>query len=801
MQKLEGSAERAVLGHTHDFRGYVLSLERLKFLFGRKSKVAQATIRSVTHRKPLVRGDNEGLIEFYYSISDCLITLRMLNYVADLYSTETLERATGRLSEDLLRKWGERSVSIRVKGVEPNLFHLEEWLQTRVLVIQEIDRPSETRPHERKINHVQMGTCPSCGEKHPVWKCKDYLNHVPDGRFDMARSLKLCYNCLSYGHVRSQCPSKGKCFQSNCDERHHTTLHEHYVKSDSSAPAADSSIVPPVVVTTVGRYSTENRRVFLQVVPVKLQAGDRSCSTFALLDNGSESTLLRDDLSHKLGLKGDLIDVAVGTFKDDPEFMQFRDVDFDILSHDGKNRFQVKGGLVVPAERFHMPDRPRLAECSDNDFFTHLDGIHLDAVTSSDIGILIGGDVPEALLTDDVRYGRRDQPLAVHTKFGWTLFGGATKSSQLSVNSLSVQRVPPPGADALLVKFWSEGRVPRININRLSITTSDRKEQVREDDELLDALEKFWKVEQEPISDRETAMSREDVAALETLDRETTLEGGRYRAPMLWKDPSATLPNNLPYAMKRYKHTRKRLRADPDLYAKCKAVIEGHVRKGYARKLSVEEARNTGPRTWTLPTFPVTNINKPGKVRLVNDAAARYGGTSLNDALLTGPDLLNSMIGVLLRFRVGKIAFCADVEEMFLRILVSEEDSDSLRFLWQDDVYSDCPPDTYKMLVHIFGAKDSATVANYILRRTSRDHAQDFDASTFETALRSFYVDDSLKSVESVAAAISLAKQLREMMGRGGFRLTKFISNSKAVLDALPPSVSFSVSFIRHRRR
>ena len=821
MQQLEGPAERSVTGYTHDSRGYVLSLKRLKFLFGRKSKVAQATIRSVTQGEQIQHDDSKGLVEFYYTISDCLITLRLLNYVADLYSTETLERATSRLPKALLRKWGEKSVAIRGRGVEPNLLHLEEWLQTRVLVIQEVERPQEvptskssgSRARDKSINTLQVGSCPSpsCGGRHKFWKCAIYLRLDPHHRFELVKTLKLCYNCLSNGHVLDQCTSKGTCFTKDCHDRHHTTLHKYYVPTvqppkkpnvpaDTGIAAAKGPVTNSVgnqvvPVTTMGKYSASTKKVFLQIVQVTVHAGDQSCSTFALLDNGSESTLLREDLQQKLGLKGELVDVTVGTFKDDPEFMRFYDVNFDIKSMDGKNCFKVEGGLVVPTERFHMPERPRLKECADNDYFTHLDGIHLDAVKSSDIGLLIGGDVPEALLTDDVRYGRRDQPLAVLTKFGWTLFGGASKSSSLTINKLTVRRLPPAGADASLVKFWSEGKPPAISINHAS-TSAPAALPEEKDDDLLLALESFWKFEQEPIADKDTAMSREDVAALQTLEKGTTLEGGRYRAPMLWKNPTVELPNNLPYALKRYRHTQKRLRADPDLLAKCQAVIDGHVRKGYARKLSVEEALAVGPRTWTLPTFPVLNINKPGKVRLVNDAAARYCGVSLNDTLLTGPDLLNSMIGVVLRFRVGLVAIAADVEEMFLRVLTTEEDSDSLRFLWQDDIHSNNHPDTYKMLSHIFGAKDSPTVANYVLKRIARDHANEFDALTFETALRSFYVDDCLKSVESVATAVSLAQQLIEMMKRGGFRLTKFISNRKEVPDALPASeVSPSVSF------
>ena len=44
------------------------------------------------------------------------------------------------------------------------------------------------------------------------------------------------------------------------------------------------------------------------------------------------------------------------------------------------------------------------------------------------------------------------------------------------------------------------------------------------------------------------------------------------------------------------------------------------------------------------------------------DCAAKHKGTSLNDQLLTGPDLTNSVVGVLMRFREEQVALSADIE-------------------------------------------------------------------------------------------------------------------------------------------
>ena len=51
---------------------------------------------------------------------------------------------------------------------------------------------------------------------------------------------------------------------------------------------------------------------------------------------------------------------------------------------------------------------------------------------------------------------------------------------------------------------------------------------------------------------------------------------------------------------------------------------------------------------------------------------------------------------------------------------------------------------------------------------------------------RNFYVDDCLKSVESAKNAVEFMHQLTSILSKGGFRLTKWLSNSSEVLNCIP---------------
>lgn len=55
---------------------------------------------------------------------------------------------------------------------------------------------------------------------------------------------------------------------------------------------------------------------------------------------------------------------------------------------------------------------------------------------------------------------------------------------------------------------------------------------------------------------------------------------------------------------------------------------------------------------------------KPKQIRVVFDSSSRHHGVLLHDVLLTGPDLNNSLLGVLLCFRREPGAIIADIEQM-----------------------------------------------------------------------------------------------------------------------------------------
>ena len=215
------------------------------------------------------------------------------------------------------------------------------------------------------------------------------------------------------------------------------------------------------------------------------------------------------------------------------------------------------------------------------------------------------------------------------------------------------------------------------------------------------------------------------------------------------------------------------------------AFMTDMVSKGYAEKVERPHLKSSRS-VWYIPHFGVYHKTK-GKLRVVFDCAARYEGVSLNDTLLKGPDYINSLIGILCRFRKHPVAFSCDIEKMFYSFHVQAEDRDYLRFLWWEGGDTSQPPSTYRMTGHLFGAISSPACATFGLRHITREFPE-YGQDVVDFVSHDFYVDDGLKSVYDEKAAISLVGRTLALCRERGVRLHKFSSNSKALLSSLPVS-------------
>ena len=297
-----------------------------------------------------------------------------------------------------------------------------------------------------------------------------------------------------------------------------------------------------------------------------------------------------------------------------------------------------------------------------------------------------------------------------------------------------------------------------------SFVSSCFKAIVEPEQDLVEQLRTWYELESYCAMKEVDPSSSADRRAVEIFEKITTHDGQRYQVGMLWANDDVDLPNNYYSALVQLKSLEKRLSKDEELRSKYSKNINDDVEKGYVFR--VENPKGPSQRSkreWYLPHHPVKNPNKPEKIRRVLNGAAKFHGTSLNRSLLTGPDLLQRLIHNLIRFRQHMYAVSADTEGMFLQVGVPLADQPCLRFLWRED-----PP----------------TCANFALQKTAKDNIRKLPDAA-QAVLDKFYMDDYLDSLETPHEALSRSKKLVELLKLGGFKLTKFISNTPHLLDEI----------------
>ena len=210
------------------------------------------------------------------------------------------------------------------------------------------------------------------------------------------------------------------------------------------------------------------------------------------------------------------------------------------------------------------------------------------------------------------------------------------------------------------------------------------------------------------------------------------------------------------------------------------------ISKGFAKKIPPDVLKRSDGKVWFIPDHSVYHHKKPGKIRVVFDCSTQFQGTSLNNELFQGPDLTNNLVGVLIRFRQEPVAVMPDVQSMFHQVRVPVANRDLLRFLWWPQGDFSKKLEEYRMTIHLFDTVSSPNCVNFAMRRNADDHKRKFPPDVVSTVMTNFYVDDCLKSLPSATVAVKLVEDLHLLMLKGGFNLTKWISNNREVLESIP---------------
>lgn len=480
-------------------------------------------------------------------------------------------------------------------------------------------------------------------------------------------------------------------------------------------------------------------------VYVIISNGPIEALVLALLDSGSEATLITQALATVLSLRSQSTNIRLRTFHGDDPAEPTRQVTFTIRSQDNLHSFFVRRAYIV--ESLNVAQRtinwPELKKQ-----WPHLSDLPLEAFDSNRVGLFIGVNVPGALRQLDMRVPTIDTlPSGVRTPFGWAAMG--------PIDLPIIQGV----ASIHQVVADSQPARPPMNWLKHEFTT---------------------------CQDRNLFHLSEQEEACKMLSTKIKMVNGHYVLPLLWKSASPNLPDNRSSALHCFFVNEARCKRDPIYSERITRGMEMYITSNFARKLLPEELNGPPGRTWYLPYFIVLHP-RTRKPRLVFHASKTFKGRSLNDELHLKPDLLTPLLSVLIRFREFPVAVSMDIVKMFLQVGVPKEDQDALRFIYRRPGTSG-PPVTYRMMVQIFGAASSMTSCVYALQQTARDNPGYEDIAT--KLKDCFYVDNYLDSFVDEDTAIYECTSLIELLRKGGFELSQLISSSKNVIKTVPTESS-----------
>ena len=757
----------------------------LKERYGSNDIVASCITRKIDKLKNVIHEDDDGAMETIEDLHALCLHIRRLSSRCESLrhyaSPEGMKILWRRMPDSFRKRWKVFYSDQLERGLPITFDHLLEHINRFIRINSnpmfkkeptrgkfktlrtEADSHSTTVAPRDKESSPGPKSCPfhPDSKPHSLSDCIVFKKYSYDERRQYAIKNRLCFNCLK-NHLSTSCKANAKC--SKCEGRHITVMHNDKYKDDNANKNKRDKPKPPPnendnrTLCTTAKENTESK-VCSKTLPVLMRStsGQDTLKCLAIIDEQSNKSFIDQRLVDLLKIPEQ--DTHENTYTL-TTLESFKSI-FDGLRVDNLEVKAVSGGkwIKLPPVLTHpgLPDTS--SEVAGPDLVRKFRHIRKFAESfppvdpSLQVMLIVGTNCGEAMHT---RCYGATFPFVHKTALGYALVGPVCVGNQDQIHSASVLRTRVENCEHFTAKL----SIPKTS--EISLSKDIFLE--RPDDEL-------------------PGCSKEDQEFLRIVASEIRInEENKIEIPLPFK-PKPELPQNRLAVYRRASNTLSRISKDPETADQCKKIVQGYLERGHVKQLSAEEGKTA--RTF-IPVFTVKNERK-GKLRIVFDSSAKFKGVSLNDCLYQGPDQVNRLTGVLMRFRHNAVAFSADIETMFHCFAVPESQQKSQCFFWYEDNIPGNKIVPYAARVHIFGHTSSPSVATYGLRHTTVETGtQNTPAGQY--IRRNFYVDDGLRSENTVEDAINTLTEARKILSKFGIRLHKIVSTHPGVLDSFPPS-------------
>ncbi|XP_049294184.1 uncharacterized protein LOC125769493 [Anopheles funestus] len=734
---LKGDALEAVRSRLLEPESVPGVIEDLRCLFGRPERLLKSLLTKVRNTPPPDANKLVTFITFGIAVKQLCDHLRAAQLEEHLNNPLLVDELVEKLPADYQMQWVryKRYNCGRVLGVFANF--IDEIMTDASEVAKFEEKKDERhRTHKRQVQanvfahsemtdqSAKMKTCWMCkSEQHRVRDCDKFKSNAVSGRLELVSKLNLCKSCLN-SH-KGTCRFTKRCTFDNCNEEHHPLLHQQ--KAENANEGCNA-------------HRDTRKETIFRVVAVTLRAGDITYDTTAFLDEGSSVTMLEDGVADKLQVKGDHEPFTISwTAEMTRREENSRKVNILLSATGSPEQFELRGirtvsKLVIPKQELSLTKVKAQYE--------HLKDIPIQDKCAKVPRMLIGLDHLHLFAPIESRIGQPNEPIGVKTKLGWTIYGPK----------------PEKKPQVEYIHFHTTGQISN--------------------EKLHDVIRDCYRIEESGISSARAVESDDDRRARDLLESTTTRIGERFKTGLLWKNGERNFPESFTMAKRRLAGLERKLMKDSQLERAVRKLIDEYTTKEYAHKITKKELEETpASSVWYLPLNVVQNPRKPGKIRLVWDAAATVRGVSLNSELLKGPDMLCSLPSVIFPFRERRIGFGGDIKEMYHQIKISEEDKQAQKFLFTAGS-GETDPQIFVMDVATFGATCSPCIAQYVKNLNAEQHREQYPEACAAIQLR-HYVDDYFDSADTVDEALKLAKDVKYVHSRGGFLIRNWVSNAE----------------------
>ena len=344
---------------------------------------------------------------------------------------------------------------------------------------------------------------------HKIYNCYSFIAAPIEKRCKFTTSNNLCFTCLRISHANNSCRFRSLPRADGCKKNHHALLcsceGETVVKSFvEEAPKKVSSIVNRVA-SGVGEVGA---RLHVLPVVVSNERGDEK-EVYAMLDSGSEESLLSEEVADFLELPGVKKDVVVITADGRRTPINTLQVKLHVGPLNRAARYDVSDVLIMDNLQSIGPNVPCAENLSQHEYLSDLIE-HFPRVADDRLQFIIG--TKETFLTHrtNVRKAPAGKPRAAKTKLGWVVYG-------------------PDNA------MTEKNSTARVSFARVTNEMLDRKLDLWLDTSF-----------DESRHDDEEAMSFNDKRAISLYEQSLTRVGKHYAVALPFKNNEApSLPNNI----------------------------------------------------------------------------------------------------------------------------------------------------------------------------------------------------------------------------------------------------------------